>query len=328
MTEETNVGLGLGCYSADELATPTKNKNNVLSKFPGPDSPLICKFVPDLLGPKVNGKIMLYWEVTEHQHIVGYDKAGKPIMYSHPCQKTMGAKHCAECDRYYDDIPKVKLAGEGSAEGKKIKLITDLCNPKVKGWVYFVTPESDTIKAVKLPKDLINQLWGKPKTKYKEAVPSFLDAMRKDGMSPYNLQSPIGWLKLYRTGEGYGTEYHVEVAMKTETRIENGIPKGKITTYVEASVSDYVLKSYPQSELPNFRELEFRNAFTPEESEAFANNPLVTPERILKALNKDTEGTDGDEAADKTISPDAIMAGIGVATKPATSTLDEVDASL
>ena len=49
---------------------------------------------------------------------------------------------------------------------------------------------------------------------------------------------------------------------------------------------------------------------------------------ILKELNKDVETTDGDEAADKTVSPDAVMAGIGVAQSTPASTLDEVDAAL
>lgn len=324
MTETKEVGLGLGCYSPEELVAPTQHRNQVLSKFPGKDSPLICKFIPDLLGPTLGGKIMLYWEVIEHQHIVGYDKADKPIMYSHPCQKTLGAKKCAECDRYYDDIPKVKLAGEGSTEGKRLKLITDLCCPKTKGWVYFVTPESDIVKAVKLPKDLINQLWGKAKTKYKEAIPSFLDEIRKEGLNPYNLRSPIGWLKLWREGEGFGTEYHVEVAKSEKHIIENGVPKGKMVSYTEASVSEYILKNYPRSELPDFRKLEFRNAFTADESEEFAKNPLITPERILKDNNKDVVGADADEANEaQAASPDAIMAGIGVATS-----LNEVDAML
>lgn len=339
MKEDNSKSLGLGtdCYSQEEMSAPSKNKNQLLKKIPGEDSPLICKLIPDLKGPRQNGKIMQYWEVTEHQHCVGIDAKGKPILWSHPCQKTMGEKKCPECDKYYALLPVAKLAGEGTPEGKALKYQCELLTPKKKGWVYFVTPDADVIKAVKLPKDLLNKLWGKEKTKYRDAVPSLLEEMRKMAINPFDLKTAIGWLKIFRTGEGFGTNYFAEIAGQVKPKIVNGRPMGTETSFIEASVSEYVLKSYPLDELPDFRQLEFRNAFTPEESAAFAENPRVTPQRILDEKESSKESVeDADEAgAAQSTAPEVGMANLGMAvtqtqtavTVP-TTTMDEIDAAL
>jgi hypothetical protein len=323
MTNENNQGLGFDCYDPNALAAPTKFANHILNKIPGADAPLICKLVPDVLDPKLatSGRLSPYYAFTEHTHIIGVNnRTGEPLYRGHTCQKTMGNKHCAECDAYYEIMDKLKLAGEGTPEGKKLKALTKLFKPAEKAWVYFVTPEGNTVKSLRLPKDLINKLWGKPKTKYRDAVPSLIDAMRQDGMNPFDLNSKTGWIKIYKTGEGFGTNYFVEVATREEVEMENGRAIGKRTRYVEAEVSEFIRKSYPRSDLTDCRKIQAASAFTPEESVAFAQT-AVTPDRILEAANQDKESvSDADEANQKQPSVDAGLGSLGMTAGPSTPT--------
>jgi len=303
------TGSGLDCYSNEELEAPSVQKNLILKAFPGPDSPLVCKLVPDLLRGKVNDKFFEYFEVKEHGHIGGIDKAGKPMTYFHPCQKSLGYKTCPECDRYWKEKERLKLAGETSAEGREIKKVTDLLNPKVKAWVNFVTPDSDTVKAVKLPKDLINKLWGKAQTSYTDAVPSLIADMKSKGMSPYDIKNPTGWLQISKTGEGFGTKYHISVAKKEQPVIENGAVVGMMNKFVSANVSEFLLNTFDINTLVDFRKLEAQRAFTMEESEAFAKNPFVTPQRIIDMFKKDASKlADADEANEiQSTSPEKVL---------------------
>lgn len=322
------VGMGLDCYSEAELSAPVVQKNSILSKFPGPDSPLICKLVPDLLRGKVNGKFFEYFEVQEHGHIGGIDKTGKPMIFQHPCQKSLGASFCPECNRYWDEYKRLQLAGgEDTFEGKEIKKVMDMLSPKQKAWVYFITPESDSVKAVKLPRDLMNKLWGKAKTKWKDAIPSLIDDMKSKGMSPYDLKTPIGWLSLCKTGEKLGTTYHAAMAQKTEVIMENGRSSGTVNKFVSANVSQYLLTSFDISSLVDFRKIEQQRAFTAAESEAFAKNPFITPERIVAMFKKDEATTlaDAGEAGEnQSTSVEKLMAEIG----PSSKNLAEIDDAL
>jgi hypothetical protein len=289
MTETT--GLGLGCYSDEDMTAPSAGKNQFLTKVPGPDSPLIIKLVPDYLGGRVNGKYSMYWKVIEHQHIVKFEANGKPVMYTHPCQKSLGKTKCAECDKFWDLFEIAKSIDEKSQEGKKMKILKDLLNPKEKGWINFVTPGSDVVKAMKLTPMLINILFGKEKTKTKEAIPSLIEDMKKKGMSPFDLNNDIGWLKIWKTGETWqDTKYHAEIAKKTSPKFDaQGRNVGEDVAFVSEKVSEFLIKSFDIKDLPTFRAVALKSAFTPEESIAFAANPLLTPQRILGESNSDAE---------------------------------------
>lgn len=318
MSEAAKTGLGLDCYSEEELAAPAVTKKDaILKKFPGPDSPLICKLVPDLLRGRVDGKFFEYFEIQEHGHVGGVNKKGEKMIYSHPCRKSLGEKSCPECDRYWHEKERLKLAGEHSAEGKAIKAVVDLLAPRRKVWVYFVTPESDQVKAVKMSKDLMNQLWGAPANKYKGEIASLIAGMKTKGMSPYDLKNPIGWMKIYKTGEGLGTRYFAEVAKKEEVIMENGRPAGTVNRFVSSPVSEYLMTSFDVKSLVDFRKIESERAFTPDESADFAKT-LITPQRVIDMWKKEEE-TETPDATEKTQSVEKVMASIG----PNLSEIDE-----
>lgn len=323
--ENNNQGLG-GMYNEDELAAPVVSRNLVLTQFPGPDTPLVAKLVPDLLRGRVNGRLMEYWEVKEHGHVSGVDpKTNRPIISMHPCQKSLGASQCPECDKWYEELKRLKLAGgKETVQGKEIQKIIDIVKPRKKAWVLYVTPDSDVVKAVKLPESMMNILWGKAKTQWNEEIPSLLADMKASGMSPYDLRnSPIGWLSMHKTGEGLGTRYHAAIASKTEIEMLNGRPVGKKQSFISANVSDYILNSYDVKALPDFRVLEQNRAFTMEESVAFAKNPFITPQRILDMWKRDPKKVeDAHEAGEfQSTAVESTMAAI-------TGKLGDIDATL
>jgi hypothetical protein len=332
MTVETeNTGSGLGSmYNEGDTSAPTVGRNLILKELPGEDSPLIVKLVPDLGRGKVNGRFQEYWEVREHGHISGIEQeTGRPIISFHPCQKILGEKVCPECDKYYDLLTKIKLAGgKETPQGKELQKVADVIKPRKKGWILFVTPDSDVIKAFKAPESLINLLWGKPKRGDWEEIPSLIEDMRSKGMSPYDLRTnPMGWIAMYKTGKKLGTKYFAKISSRTEIEMVNGRPAGEKKVYTTAEVSDYILNSYDLSQLPDIRQYQANYAFTMDESIAFAKNPLITPQRIVDMFKKEPRKLqDADENADEqSTAVENVMATI---TAKSNSTLNDIDAAL
>jgi hypothetical protein len=272
--------------------------------------------------------MMEYFEVLEHSHFGGIDKDGKPMVYAHPCQRSLGHKSCPECDKYFRELERLKLAGgKDTVQGKEINKAVQMLKIKKKGWVYYVTPDSNEVKAFKMPESLINLLWGRPQRGNWEEIPSLIAQMKQMSMSPYDLRgSTVGWLSLYKTGEKLGTKYHATIAARDEPEIVNGRPMGMRKVFVNAEVSDFVLNSYDVKMLPDFREIEKGNAFTMEESEEFAKNPFITPQRIIDKFKKEAKKVnDADEAGDvQSTSVESVMASISAAS----AQLDDIDSQL
>lgn len=316
MTEETNNTNELGLnYSDEELITPEIKKNLLLTKIPNSDSPLIFKLIPDLRNAKP-GKIPQYREIYEHAHIIGTDNNGKPIRRTHLCQKSLGSKKCPECDKYYEILNLLKTVGEQTADGKELKKLAEILRPTQRRWVNVLPINSDSIKAYKLPKDLINKLWGKEATKFRPAVQSILTEMKTMGMSPFNLQESTGWLSLSKDGEGLATQYTLEIA-KIETPKLNakGMVVGMESSFMESNVSESLLKNFNKdTDLLDTETLDKNNSFTYEESEEFAKNPRITPQRILDLVNEKTEksmDSDENDGVDSVaISPEVVLADV------------------
>jgi hypothetical protein len=296
-------------YDPTQVSAP-QHRSNQVGKIPDEASKMAVKLIPDLLDPTraTTGILRPYWAVTEHMHEIGVDGNGKAKLRSHACQKNLGFKTCPECDKYYELNPLLKAVGEATIEGKQLKSKLERLNPRQKGWVYFVTPAAESIKALKLPKEIINQLWGKPKSQYREAVESLVNKMIKLGLNPYDLKSPIGWMLLWKTGEGFSTRYFADIAQKQTPRMEEGRCRGVDIAYEEHVLSELVLK-FPANELPDFRKMQFKNAFTPGESAAFAANPMITPARILNGENSyEAEGDTEDGTVGQAMSNPSISA--------------------
>jgi hypothetical protein len=318
-------------YTPDDLQAPSR-PSLILSKFPGADNPLVAKFLPDLLDPnKKKGALSWFWQITQHKHSIGVGKDGKPIVRSHPCQKSLGHKECPECDKYYELKDLLKSVGEATEEGKKLKASMDLLTPSVKGWIYLITPDANVIKAVRLPKDLINKIFGRAKTKWKEEVVGLISKMRADGMSPFDLKSSIGWLRMWKEGELFDTKYFVEVEQRELVeKNEQGRAIGKRTVFVDHDIDPAFIANYDISQLPNFREIEAKAAFTPEESAAFAENPFVTPARLLDQESETPPEEEGEGGGSTEATLGALSQAIQApaATVTSNATLNDVDSVL
>ena len=326
MVEENNQG-GLGSmYNDDELAAPTVQRNLILKSLPGPDAPLVCKLVPDLLHGRQNGRLMEYWGIMEHGHISGIDpKTNRPITSFHICQKSLGSQQCPECDKYYEELKRMKLAGgKDTVQGKEINKVIEIIKPRKKAWLLYVTPDSDLVKAVKVPESLLNQLWGKAKTQWNEEIPSLIADMKAASMSPYELRnSTTGWLALHKTGEQLGTRYHSAIASRTEMEMLNGRPVGEKKVFISAKVSDYILNSYDLKSLPDFRKVEEGRAFTMEESVEFAKNPFITPQRIIDMFKREPSKIEDAHEAGEAQSTSVENTLAAIAGKSGLSDIDE-----
>ena len=280
--------LGDNDTAGSEVSSPNQ-RTNINKALPGPDSPLIFKIVPQR---RPSGKVEGYWAITAHTHLVGDgDPTNKKNYRSHLCQKTVGAKNCPECDKYYaikETMYAMEKQGQkGSAAYLKADAQSKLIAPSQKGWLMVVLPGNPEVKAIRMPKDVLNKLWGKPATKFKPEVESLIKKMVAAGEDPYALKSSQGWIAAYKVGEGMGTQYAVAPATMTVAIDKrdasgnvvigpNGSPvKSNATFPLDATVHEAIHKT-KTSDLPQLVKFEERNVWTLAESTYYATN-LRTP---------------------------------------------------
>lgn len=314
--------LGAVVTTADQVTDPAK-RNNIIKGFPGPDSPLVFKIVAQ----RRDGKTYGHWPVSAHTHLVGdFDPNNKKNYRAHLCQK-MFNQNCPECDRGFENLAKMKemekSGQKGSKEHQKLEFENKFLLPQQRGWLIVVTPDSPEPKAIKVSKDVLNQLFGKPATKYKPAVESIVMAMSARGHDPYNLQSPTGWIKAWKVGEGMGTQYKVEPATVVKTVVIDGVST-QAAVPLSQPVMEQVLKT-KASDLPNLGKLEERNYWSPEDSLYFSKN-LRAPDHILaKSAGRQEEDEDTLQVPSGAV---AAPVGASMPDLPSVEALAEVDAML
>jgi len=273
--------LGSSVVDGKDVATPG-GRSDIIKAFPGPESPLIYKIVPQ---KRSNGKLEGYLAITSHNHLVGDgDPKNSKNFRSHLCQKTSGQPDCPECDGFWDLFNKMKAlekaGNKGSAEYNRYKTQADLIKPKDTGWMLVVLPGQPDVKAIRASKDVLNKLFGKKATAYKPAIESLVTKMLADGNDPYNLKSNIGWIGTYKEGEKMGTTYTVyDAKMKVEAEV--GGRKMTVEVPFEAKVHENILK-LKRSDLPNLAKFEEKNAWKKEDSAYMAAN-FRAPDHILEA---------------------------------------------
>lgn len=328
--DESNEELGSSGVSADQVTDPSK-RSAIIKTLPGPESPLVFKIVPQMR----NGKREGYWPVASHTHLVGdCDPNNRKNYRSHLCQK-MFNKPCPECDVGYANLDKIKAlekeGKKGNPEWNRLTEANKFLLPAQKGWVFLVLPDSPEVRAFKLPKDMINKLWGKAATKWKAAVESLTIKMAASGNDPYNLKSKTGWIRAYKVGEGMSTAYTVEEASTVQ---KVTLPDG---TSVQApvpasfSVNERILLT-KSSELPNLGKYEERNIWSPEDSAYFAKN-LRAPAHILAASagtpeEDDPIGSMNGAAIPDVGLPDTSATDALLKPTPVAAPLDAVDSLL
>lgn len=283
-TVSPNEESFLDLYDSSEATG--KAHSGLNTKIPEKDQPLICKFVLD---PRwaIDHRKRGYIAVDEYRHRVG---TGENDFRSHPDLVMLGlAPSSPEKEAYRaarDIMRELEKSGKkGTPEYVKAEAQAKLFEPALKGWFLIVKPNGNVIEGQRMPKDVVNKLWGKKETPWTKEVPSLIDMMKKEGRDPYNVRSESGWVMIYKEGQGLGTRYTVKEWDEERNETING-QKVKVTVPLTAKTN---LAGLTLDKIPNPLDMAKRNAFTLEEAQAFVKSGgSVVPARALLQTNPNT----------------------------------------
>lgn len=288
--------VNLNNFDALNVQAPEEKGGNsgITFKIGGPDQPLILKLLPD---PKT-GKA--YVPMTSYPYQVGPNE--KTDSRTRPSLQALGlTEKDPENNKkweYIKQLSNLKKSGvsKNDPRFKTIQKAMDLYKEKESGYFYYIEPNSETIKCLKAGKMVINALFGREGKENIKAVPSLLKALAAVGKSPYKTDHQDCWLKIWKTGEGLGTEYHVVRLEEYVVKVVDGETYSKKVP-VSLKVSDKFLKGLLDlSDFPDPLAFEAKGAFTLAETEEFiATDGVVIPERFMK---KRQGGGEADLATD------------------------------
>lgn len=276
-------------FTESEAENVNNTGGDFIFKVEGPENPIIFKIVKN---PHSGGKA--YEQFEYFTHMEGPDQKDTR---SHVSLASVSDQKSPEKERFFELCEQLKAMRESGLEGskeydiifnKRKKFYT-----KERSYILIVEPNSPKIKALHIGKAAHNAIFGKPATKNRPAVVGVSEGMRKKGLSPMLLadqeKNKKGWLKLYKTGEGLSTEYHVEVVSTREKRVIDG-EEVDVTKITELDVHKDITtlltgeKELNLKEIPNPREFEKSRAWTYEESVKFVQEEgsiTGVPARIL-----------------------------------------------
>ena len=290
MSDSEKLSLGLGLNPRD-VALPGKN-NQIVTNIPGSDKPIIGKLLRDFRTNPTNPQPVLF--VSYCRHLIGPDRNKHTRL--HPIL----AKGAPENDAYWSAYKEFQALSkenkQESPEALVAKKRMDIFGIVDKAWLFYVEPNSPVIRAVRVPKSVINRLWGKPASKYKPEIRSLLKEMDKKGLSPYDLNSDEGWIRIYKSGQGMATEYTVELAQETKEIVHEGQTL-TVTTPLKAVVHEKIKQSdVTLNDFPNPADFEKQYEFSVAESEAFVKSEgTVIPEKFRKTEVDDSNTLPGSE---------------------------------
>jgi hypothetical protein len=278
-------------YDASEATG--KASSGFITKVPEKDSPLIVKFVVHPKWP-IECRKLGYFPIDEYRHRVG---SGENDIRTHPDLVSLHlSKESPEKTAYVEArraMRDMDRAGQKDTPAyKKLEAQSKLFEPSTKGWFLVIKPNSDTVECVKLPKDVINKLWGKKATQFSNEVPSLIEQMRTEGRDPYNPRSETGWVEIFKEGTSLGTRYTVrEWVEETQKMIEG--QRVKVTIPRQAGVK---LGGVTVDKLPNPVDFFKNYTFTLEEARLFVSSGgTAVPARFLKEDNVGSSGSVMDE---------------------------------
>lgn len=301
MTEALQNGkLDLTYNTAEDAANSTPDEGgsngNIVLKIPeGKEKALLVKLLKD---PRT-GKSYIpirYW-----RHRIG---SGNENIRNHPCRKSLGEKVSPELDRK-DVLIKtlaaikneaIKSGDDDNAYRQNpafVEAKNELEELKDKngGYLLFVEPGSDQVKALKVGAMVLNRLNGREGWGNVKSVPSLLKEMQDKGKSPYlssdQEMNKVGWVRLWKTGEKLATEYHMEVA-QTSTIKEIEGEKAEMLIDEKHSVHKKIANSdLTLDDIPDPIKYERTFMWDLKESEEFVESKtLKVPERILNKSKK------------------------------------------
>ena len=192
-----------------------------------------------------------------HEFMIGNDP--QKDVRSHFCRKMLG-EECPQDEEFWKQM-KIRKAlkdqgKEGSAEYKKADAIIKANKIGTGGLLLFVEKGSPTVKILFLKEKMLGVLFGVKEDTYrkKPAVEGLLQRMKAEGMNPYNLKDPKGWLKIWKTGTGLDTQFYAEVESETVEAEINGKIR-KVKQEVERPVSEALIANLKAGKFPNIIEV-------------------------------------------------------------------------
>jgi hypothetical protein len=270
-------------YNPDDAQDP-KSQSNITFAIPDETRPLIFKILPDFRYG--NGKSW-YRPLRSFTFQAGPSEKDKR---KRPCLTFFGETVSPELE-YYKKLKQEsdamnKLGQGNSAEAVVLKSKLAIFKPSDMAYILYIEPGSPEIKAMKVSVSVINCIKGREANQYSPAIPSLIKSMAADGVSPFDIFSPkaeVGWVKLWKTGEGLGTRYHVAVDEKTLEIEQNGkkyYSKEMTTHKVHEKIAQ---RKFVEADFPDVLAFEERNRWTPTELERFIESEgTQVPERFLK----------------------------------------------
>jgi hypothetical protein len=227
-----------------------------------------------------------YIPAPYHEFMVGDDPAKDTRM--HFCLKMKDGSDCPRCEEFWSKMKSRKAlrdAGkEGSPEYKKDDTLVKANKVGKGGLFLFVEKGSNNVKILFVKESMLNVLFGTKEDKYRNQVATegILQKMKAEGLNPYNIIDPKGWLKLYKTGSGLGTQFFAEVEQETVEAEINGKVR-KVKQEVERKVPDSLIENIKKGNIPNILEVVSgeHEMWTIEECKDFVRD-MTVPSRFMK----------------------------------------------
>lgn len=314
--------------NSSEISEPGNRTSDILFDFPTADKPLICKLLRD----PFTGESCV--KLDYHKHMVGNtDKDTR----RHVSRDSLGLGKSPETDYFWELISQLKeLKDQGKKdtdEYKEVVRIKKFFTPSSRGYLYFVQPNSSKITALPVGPMVFNRLFGRKATDWAGAIPSLIKEMQAKNLTPYldrdKTVNSKGWIKIWRTGEGLATQYHMELCTVPKEVVIEGetvtvhAPE-TLTLHSDLQAIADGEKELDMSTFPDVRAFEKNQVWSLEESEALVAHDgslAGTPERLLKT----DAGTDVDSTSVNSTNYETNAVGSsGFASKDAAPTMDDI----
>jgi hypothetical protein len=217
---------------APDLKIPKKESSFL--RTPDAANPLICKILGN---PLRSGEI--YYELELHRHSIGNDPARDRRYH---VSRRMFNEPSPEVDAYWEAFRKAKALKEAGKEDSEEYRVANRLKETfatVKRYLILVVqPGESKPKILEINAKGKKRLFGSEAYGRELATTGLVELMRSKGRDPINPVSDKGWIKIWRTGMGVDTEWHVE-----EARVEGTDANGEeVVKPLTAKVGDGLFK--------------------------------------------------------------------------------------
>jgi hypothetical protein len=271
---------------------------------------ILCKLVVDPRSNPHAGAV----KVRYFEYSVNGNK------YKTPCRESLGLGKDARFEKFKalnaEYFEACEAHGPDSKEAQTIKAKRAKYQPKDGCYLYYVVPNGNTIQCMKASITLHDKIFGRKGSKTFKEIVSIQDTLAKKGKSLYltgnKEDNKTGWVNIYKTGTGLGTEYHIVEATTTkQVSIDGAIVDVPVPATYEVDAKIY--DGLDTESLPNPLKYEQQYVWTEEEVNKFVESEgTEIPPRVLEKMNKAPKGTsnaDTDDDAGCDVPPPANLLG-------------------